>query len=173
MFGRSTTQRRHQLALISLCVMLALAGCTDAPAALRSIDGDARVCAPQNGAGRAVFGISGFENASDRVLVVSAMELRNAHGAVLIGGQILEADDPDAHYVGDDFDTMGPKPFKGGEVEPGATVFIKVALQVDPTGGSADGVHLRYLDQGREHSVDTRIAMRVAAAGLTCWDKNP
>lgn len=151
-----------------MAVGVLLSGCSGA-GALQSADGEGiTVCTPQDALGRVIFGVSFLQNTSSRSVMVTDMELVDAEGLVLIGGLVLDLDDPMAHYVGNEWETRGPGPVTNTEVQPGARKALTVGLQAQESGGSARAVRIAYLDQHRRHTVDTRIEMVVVPAGGKC-----
>lgn len=175
-------QRREGVMLrrstrLSLAIVLAamLSGCSQLSGGgpLVSLeDGTGLNCTPADAEGRAMIGFSHVANESGRSLSIVGAELIDAQGLELIGFELRQPDDPDAHMVGASYDDFGPGAFSG-PIAVGAGEELVVVVGLSNLGdelGSAKGVELTYQAAGGSgtRTMQTAYALEVAPAGEVC-----
>lgn len=163
----------QRLALVGVLAgaSLLFAACTPpAPASLSIVDEvGGVVCVPQeSGTGRAVIALSEVD-AVDGDVAVSSVNLVNSVGVRLLAFEMVDADFPRARLVSNDYVNDQPSSEPNHSLVNGRRYVVKVGLQADLGGGSADALALTYVGGSRGETVaETRIAMVVAAAGEAC-----
>lgn len=129
------------------------------------------MCAPVDGQGRTVIGVSSIANDSAEEIALTDAELVGADGVELIGLEPRELDDPDANVVGMSYEQFGPGPLGAPlSFPPASARLLLVGLRsTDASEGSADALRLEYgARYGAASAVHTAIAMRVVPEGTSC-----
>ncbi|MGP7960561.1 hypothetical protein ACTVCO_07075 [Sanguibacter sp. A247] len=167
---RSTGQRPAVCGVLA-CVPFLVVACTPATSSSLTVadEEEATVCSPQQAeTGRAVIALSEVDTVGGDVAIKN-IALISPDNLTLLGFDMVDADDPAARVVTDDYDTYAPPPAPTRDLKAESRYVVKVGLQTDPGGGTAEALAITYVDlTGTEHVVETRIAMRLAAAGVAC-----
>lgn len=152
-----------------------LSGCSQlsgAGALVSLEDGSGMNCTPADPEGRAMIGFSHVANQSADSLSIVDAKLVDAKGLELIGLELRQPDDPNAHMVGYPYDDFGPSVLSEPiQVAAGEERVVVVGLSnVSDQIGSAKGVQLIYQVAGdpRTRMMQTSYSLEVAPTGEVC-----